>query len=129
MKSNWRITPKDDKVGQWSAIYVTMNPKGHIVMNRRAYEAVGSPEAFLLMYDTLNDRIGLKPAAANAPDAYRACPSGRHGGKLVRAFRLMQENGLDIPETVQFHDAAVDNDVLILDRRIAKVSPRAKRSS
>jgi hypothetical protein len=127
MKTNWRITPKDDKVGQWSAMYVTINPKGHIVMNRRAYEAVGAPEAFLLMYDTLNDRIGLKPVQADEPDAYRACPSGRHGGKLVRAFRLLQDNGLDVPETMQFHDAAVDNDVLILDRKTAKPSARGKR--
>ena len=127
MKTMWRVTPNNEKVGQWAAMYVTMNRKGHIVMNRRTYEIVGSPEAFLLMYDELDHRIGLKPVEAKEPDAFRACPSGRHGGKLVRGYRLMQDNGVDVPETLQFHDVNIDNDILILDLKTAKVSARAKR--
>ena len=127
MKTMWHITPNNQKLGQWAAMYVTMNRKGHIVMNRRTYEHVGAPEAFLLMYDALNNRIGLKPVAINEPDAYRACPSGRHGGRLVRGYRLMQENGVEVPETIQFHDAKIDNDTLILDLKTARVSARAKR--
>ncbi len=128
MKTIWRVTPKDEAVGQWAAMYVTMNRKGHIVMNRRAHESAGAPDAFLLKFDPINKRIGLEPAGAADRNAYRACPSGRHGGKLVRAFRLMRENGLEVPETIQFQNPEVDTDgVLILDVRTAKVSTRAKR--
>jgi hypothetical protein len=126
MKTMWRVTPNNEKLGQWAAMYVTMNRKGHIVMNRRTYESVGSPEAFLLMYDPPTKRIGLKPVELNEPDAYRACPSGRHGGKLVRGYRLIQENGVEVLETIQFHDAKIDNDILILDLKTARVSTRAR---
>ena len=127
MKTMWRVTPKDEAVGQWAAMYVTMNRKGHIVMNRRAYESAGAPEAFLLKFDPINNRIGLEPAGAADRNAYRACPSGRHGGKLVRAYRLMQDNALEVPETIQFQNPEIDTDgMLILDLKTAKVSARAK---
>jgi len=39
----------------------------------------------------------------------------------------MQEFGIDLPETLQFKDAEIDQDgILILDLRTARVSARAK---
>lgn len=127
MKPDWKECPHNDVQGQWAAFYVTMNPKGFIVMSRVTYQRLGEPQAFLLLFDTVNNRIGLKPTASGIRNAYPAAKSGRHGGRLVRAYRLMQEFGIILPETIQFKDTEIDQDgILILDLRTAMVSSRAK---
>ena len=127
MKAEWQQVPRGDVIGQWSAVYVTMNPRGFIVMSRVTYERAGAPKSFLLLFDKVNNRIGLKPTHGQDHNAYPVGPAGRHGGKMVRAYRLMQEFGIVLPETIQFHDAQIDTDgILILDLRTARISTRAK---
>ncbi|MBK8465956.1 MAG: hypothetical protein IPL32_09005 [Chloracidobacterium sp.] len=127
MKPDWRECPRGDLIGQWSAHYVTMNPKGHIAMNRRTYESLNEPKAFNLLFDKVNNRIGLKPTALAARNAFPVAKQGRHGGKLVRAYRMIQEFGIDLPETIRFHDIETNEDgILMLDMRTAKVSTRAQ---
>ena len=126
MKPVWREVQRDAVKGQWAALYVTMNRKGFIVMSRVTYKRLGEPEAFQLLFDATNNRIGLKPTAASTRNAYPAGPCGPHGGKVVRAYRLMQDYGISLPETIRFHDAEIDGDgILILDLRTARVSERA----
>jgi len=126
MKTIWQECPNGDVAGQWSALYVTMNKKGYITMSRITHERTGAPPAYLIWFDEVNNRIGLKPTQPSIKNAFRTCPSGRHGGKLLRAFRAMQKIGLTLNETIQFHDAEVNEEgILILDLRSAKVSNRA----
>ncbi|HMT06444.1 MAG TPA: hypothetical protein PKA82_00465 [Pyrinomonadaceae bacterium] len=128
MKANWKELPRGEVVGQWVAVYVTLNREGWIVMNKQAFKKVGAPEAFTILFDDVNNRIGLKPTYKSMRNAYPVGPAGRHGGKVVRAFRLLTEYGIDLPETIQFQDVEIDNDgIMILDLRTAKVSPRAKK--
>lgn len=126
MKPDWKECPRGDVFGQWAALYVTMNCKGEIAMSRIAHERMGGPAACHLLFDAVNNRIGLKPTALAARNAYPVAKQGRYGGRVVRAYRLMHEFGIDLPETVRFHDAEIDEDgVLILDLRTARVSARA----
>lgn len=126
MLPNWKECPRDGVRGQWAAFYVTMNPRGYIVFSRVTYEKLGEPKAFLLLFDAVNNRIGLKPTALGIKNAYPVAKCGRHGGRLVRAFRLMQEFGIDLPETLRFHDTEIDHDgILILDLRTASISTRS----
>ena len=125
MKTIWRECPRGDVVGQWSALYVTLNKRGYITMSRVTYERAGGPKAFIVYLDEVNNRIGLKPTHPSFKNAYPVGPSGRHGGKLVRAFRAMQEMGIVVNETIQFHDVVFEDGLLILDLRTAKVSTRA----
>ena len=87
MKRDWKEIPRDGRRAQWAGIYVTLNSKGTIVMNRGAYERTGAPAAFLLLYDSANNTIGLKPTGASMRNAYAAAKSGRHGGHRVSAYR------------------------------------------
>ena len=66
MKRNWSELPRGDKRAQWAGVYVTMNGKGVIVINRAAHERLGSPDAFLVLYDAPNNTIGLKPTRASS---------------------------------------------------------------
>lgn len=130
MKPMWREVPRNDRVGQWAALYVTMNRKGYIVLSRLTYNKLGAPPAFKVLFDEVNNRIGLKATHARDGNAYLAGKHGRHGGRVIRAYRLIQEYSLAIPETLHFHDAEInDQDILVLDLRTAKVSARARRVS
>ena len=126
MKRDWKEIKRADKRAQWAGIYATLNSKGMIVLNRAADERMGSPAAYNLLYDAPNNTIGLKPTALSMRNAYPAQKSGRHGGRKVNAYRLLTECSLVVKEALEFPDAEVDEDgILILNLRTARVSNRA----
>ena len=126
MKREWKEIPHGDKRAQWAGIYATLNNKGTVVLNRAADERMGSPAAYRLLYDSANNTIGLKPTALSMRNAYPAQKSGRHGGRKVNAYRLLTECSLLIKETLEFPDAEIDEDgILILSLRTARISNRA----
>jgi hypothetical protein len=126
MQRDWKVIPRGDKRAQWAGLYVTLNSKGTIVINKAAHERLGGAEAFLLLYDAVNNTIGLKPTDPAKNNAYPVTRSGRHGGKKISAFQLFTECRIVVKETLEFHDAEIDsNGVLILDLRTARVSNRA----
>ena len=126
MRRDWKEIPRNDRRAQWAGIYVTMNSKGTIVLNRSAHGRMGSPAAFHLLYDSANNTIGLKPTTTAMRNAYPAHTSGRHGGRKISAYRLVTECSLHIDQTLEFPDAEIDTDgILILNLRTAKISNRA----
>ena len=125
MRPDWQEIPRGDIQPQNAGIYVTMNPKGEIAMSRVTYQMLDEPPAFVIFFDKTNRRIGLKPAALATRNAYRACSVNRCGGKAVRCYRLTREHRIDLPYTVRFYDADIDDDgILILDLRTARVPNR-----
>ena len=126
MRADWQEVPNGDGHPQYAGIYVTMNSKGHIMMSRATYQMLDEPKAFVIFFDKINNRIGLKPATLATRNAYRVCRSGRSGGKVVHGHRLTRIYRIDLPQTVRFYDADIDEDgILVLDLRTAKISPRA----
>ena len=126
MRADWQEIPRGDIMPQYAGIYVTMNPAGDIVLSRVTYEMLGSPPAFVILYDKVNNRIGLKPAALATKNAYPVRVSNKAGAKMVRGHRLTREHRIVLPHTVRFYDADIDEDgILVLDLRTAKISPRA----
>ena len=108
----------------FAGFYVTLNPKGAVHMNRVTHERLDSPEAFQVFFDEVNNRIGLKPSAKSGKDAFIAGRLGTAGGRQVRMRGLLNEQGIDLPATVRFYDADIDQDgVLVLDLRSARVPP------
>ena len=111
-----------------SGVYVTINREGAIALNKVAYSRMGEPAAFLIMFDQTNSRIMLKPTALSTKHAYCAGKNRKRGGPLVRAYRLITQFGVKIPETLEFKDAEIDIDgQLILDLRTTRISPRARK--
>jgi hypothetical protein len=124
MKTVWRELPRDEISPQYAGLYVTLNPKGIFKMNRVAYQRMGEPEAVNVLFDPANSRIGLKPTSRAGRNAYATAPRGPHGGRIVRAYRIITEYALDLPSTVRFYDAEIDPDgILILDLRTARIPP------
>jgi len=128
IQRRWQECPRDETPGRWAAIYATMNPKGEIMISRFTYEMMQSPEAFVLLYDRTNNTIGLRPARMRVVrNAFPTRGRGRHGGRVVRAYRLCCEFGITVPETIRFTDPAIDSDgVLLLDLRTARPASRKR---
>ncbi|MEP7075264.1 MAG: hypothetical protein ABI878_05595 [Acidobacteriota bacterium] len=126
MRAEWKECPKDGISPQWSGFYVTMNKKGSIVISRATYKRLGEPVACMLLFDPANNRIGLQAATKSARNAYTVRPWGIYGGRVIYAYRLTQEFEIELAETVQFHDAHIDREgILVLDLRTATTSKRA----
>ena len=127
MRPDWKEVPRGDGVSaQMSGMYVTMNPKGLIALSRITYQRMGAPKAFVVLFDSVNNRIGLKPAALTTRNAYPVRAHSNLGGVKLNVYRLTQEYRISLPQTVRFYDADTDEDgILILDLRTAKISPRA----
>ncbi len=126
MDVHWVVLPRGDVAAHWSGLYVTLNRTGSIVMSRVTHERLGSPEAFLLMFDQFNRRLGLKPVGMEERNAYPARQYGRRGAKIVRAYRLLTEFALRPPDTLEFVSPEIDRDgnlILHLDK--IRVSPKA----
>ena len=126
MKRNWAMIARDNTRPQWAGIYVTMNSKGQIVINQAAHKRMDLAEAFHILYDSANNVIGLKPTRLAMRNAYPAHKAGKHGGRRIAAYRLLKEHSLVIKDTLEFPDAEIDEDgVLILNLRTARISNRA----
>lgn len=125
MKGDWEEIPREDGPSWTAGPRVTLNTKGYIVMNGRAHELLGKPQAVLILFDRVNNRIGIRAANPGLRNAYRLSKSGGGPSRLVRANRLLMKKGIEVPETLQFHEPRIDQDeILILDLRTARVSNR-----
>ncbi|MEP6946867.1 MAG: hypothetical protein ABJA02_13180, partial [Acidobacteriota bacterium] len=114
-RTDWLECKQGGPAPQLNADYVSMNPRGHIVFGRVLYERLGSPAAFVLLYDPQAHRIGLRPAAAEARNACLVKRQGKHGGRVIRGYRLFYEFRIQIPEVIVFNGLRVDDEgVLIL---------------
>jgi hypothetical protein len=80
------------------------------------------------LYDTANHTVGLKPSTPLTRNSYPIGNSGKHGGRRVNAYRLLTEHKILIEQTLEFPDAEIDEDgILILNLRTAVISNRALR--
>ena len=130
MKTNWKIMPRGDyKRACDAAIYVTLTPKGRISINRATFRRLDEPKAVHVLYDAPNNRIGIKPTQPNIKEAYPvASPCNRSGMRRISCYRVLTENGIQLPATVRFYDAEIDHDgILVCDLRTARIPPAVMR--
>jgi hypothetical protein len=125
MSAEWKVLTRGDATAQFPVLYATLNPAGAIVIGRAAFERMGAPAAFMVMFDPLRHRLGIKAAAVGEPNAYPARKYGLSGAKIVRANRILKEFGVRPPETLELPEAKIDDGILILDLQTARTSPRA----
>ena len=126
MKADWIEVSRGDVAPRWAGYYASMNRKGQIAFNRVTHERMGSPEAVNILYDRVNNRIGLKPTSRAMRNAYPLIRWSNCGGRMVRALRVMTEFGIELPATVEFREVEIDQDgILILDLRLTRASARS----
>ena len=118
---------RNEKPRSVNGFYVSINQRGIILLNRKAFAELGSPEAVALLYDEENSSIGLCPVEPWRDTSFPVQPRGVSGNQLVRALPFLKANKIQISYTVKFLKPELEDDILIPDlNRTARAtqSPR-----
>lgn len=97
---------------------VTLGAKGTFYLNGAAYEALRSPAAVEMMYDSNERVIGIKPIDPQRRNAFVVKHHGSGGSyKRISAAAFCRHFRIDTRDTVLFEEPDLDNDgVMRLDR-------------
>ena len=89
------------------AMHVTINHKGMLLLNRKAWKSLGEPEAVTLLYDETNNMIGLRPADADCPKAFPVVPTAH--SYVIRAHPFCAHFDFEIERTMVFNHVEIDD--------------------
>ena len=108
----------------------TLSKRGLISINRAAFRAMAQPSHVVLLYDTVNFLIGLRPAGSHIKNAMRV----RRRRDAQSTYQISAKNfcnyyGIALPCSLQFNNLKPTEDgTLILDLRTATEIVRAPRA-
>ena len=118
MEMNWEYFEQGPVENKGEQVYVTINRRGNLFLNRRAVEALGRPNLVVLMYDRRRKTIGIGAASPGPQGAFRLKRKelNGHGGRLLYASNFCRNYAIYPDETLHFTAAEVDKaGVLVLD--------------
>ncbi|MEP7214391.1 MAG: hypothetical protein ABI791_15040 [Acidobacteriota bacterium] len=97
-------------------IRVTINRKGDIYLNAKAYQAFGRPKAVALYYSRDDDSIAVEPAYPRFAENFQVV--GKQMGWAIHASSFCRHYKIAIPTTERFIRPDITNEgQLILDLR------------
>lgn len=82
------------------ALRVTVNRKGLIYMNAKAYQVIGSPKAVALYYSREDDAIAVEPAYERFVEHFKVVK--KQNGWVVHASTFCRHYRINIPNTERF---------------------------
>ena len=102
-------------------MHVTLNKKGTIMLNRKAFQDLGSPKAVVLFFEKTTSVIGVSPAHDKLREAFPVkCRNDQYW--VINAISFCRHFGIDVTGTKAFTDPEIDDKgVLELDLRATRV--------
>jgi hypothetical protein len=91
-------------------VRVTMDPRGVIYMNEKAWDVLGRPEAVEMMFDKTRRTIGLAPSDPDVPEAFPVKPKKGTRGRIVSASAFCTHFLIKVMRTALFNEVEVDAD-------------------
>jgi hypothetical protein len=107
---------------------VTINQKGAIMLNRKAFEELGSPAAVELSFITGHSEIGIKPIDPEAENAFPVVPKAAGSSCRINAGPLCLAHDIRIEKTTLFLEPVI-NPEGILELKLAKTMWVARGSN
>ena len=100
--------PKEDR------LYLSLNQKGQIFINRNAVEALGSPETVELLFSRPTTRIGIRRVSPKESSAFplKDRPDGQ--AKMIFASPFCRNHNIRVKGTVAFNHVELDDDAMII---------------
>ncbi len=89
-------------------VRVTLNRKGLIYMNAKAYQCLGSPKAVALYYSREDDTIAVEPAYARFAEHFQVVK--KQTGWAIHASTFCRHYRIRIPDTERFLRPEVTNE-------------------
>jgi len=111
-----------------SRIHITLNRNGMLLMNRNAYQLIGSPEAVTFFFNRHQDKIGVRSIPRRDRTAF---PVMRLGSSWrVQAASFCRAHKIRVDKTEKFVDPHIDaeGDMLLDLRNTVSIErPRQKK--
>jgi hypothetical protein len=100
--------------------YVSLNRRGEIALNDRAFTTIGRPASVTLLYDPKTHTIGVKFPVSADSNFYFVRRYGRERKmRIVRANRALKQFGIRVDHTLKFYNPPVvtyrNEPMLLLD--------------
>ena len=115
------------------AVRITLNSRGVMLFNRRAYEAMGSPAAAEIMFDEESNTIGLKPRDIRFQNAFpfkskKYRRDTKYSYRIISASPFCKHFDIKPKSTILFTTPDLENDgTLLLDLNTAVSVGRGSR--
>ena len=109
MNSSWQIARGDRRKGRAERpTYVSINKRGEIAMNDRAFAAIMRPASVTLLYDSQARIIGVKYPVSADRHFYMARRYGRNNKmRIIRAAHALKQFGISVDRTLKFYNPPV----------------------
>jgi hypothetical protein len=122
MARHWERFTAGPTITSRDRMHVTINHRGVIMLNRKAYESLGSPKAAALYFEKATSVIGINSAHARLREAFPVKPKGAGGYWTINAIPFCRHFGIETAKTEAFTDPEIDDKgVLELDLRRTRV--------
>ena len=113
---NWENFDEGPVRSTKERIHVTINSQGKIFFNKKALEALGSPDGVALMFDSRQKVIGVRASPYNRRETYLLRKHPNHAGRKISAMNFCRRFKVRPDGTYAFTTADVNNEgVLVLD--------------
>ena len=90
-------------------IHVTINKKGVVFVNQKAYGMMGRPASAYLYFNRLKDMIIIEPTQAGSSNqAFPFKPQGRNSGHIVQANPFCRHFGIRPEGVLRFTNPEID---------------------
>ena len=97
-------------------LYVSINSKGQILLNKKAVESLDTPAAVILFFSKPSSKIGVRAARSIDRGAFPLKPRPKSHSRMIHASPFCRNYGIRVNGTVSFVGIEMNNDgLLILD--------------
>lgn len=122
MARQWEKYNGGPTIRSHDRLHVTLNHKGVIMMNRKAFEELGKPKAAVLFFDKESSVIGISPAHEKLREAFPIQPRGAISYWNINAMPFCRHFGIQMRGTEVFTNAERNEQgVLELDLRTTRL--------
>lgn len=111
---------------------VTLNGRGVMLLNKHAYEALGSPAAVKMLYEEDRRCIGLKPHDIQKKNAFPLRQKDKWNNYTIQLTSFCRNFGIEIGRTVLFHEIDIDREGMMrlelnMTQKIGRVDQSDRR--
>lgn len=102
MLCRWEVFEDGPITAPEDRLHASLSARNDLLLNGNILERLGNPEAVLLMFDRLNEIIGINPAPPTLPNAFplKTRKTGRH--RIIHATPFCKRFGIRVDATTTF---------------------------
>jgi hypothetical protein len=96
-------------------IRVSLNARGHFLLNQKAVDELGNSEAVVLLYERASRLIGMKPSSTDVEHSYELKRQGSSQTWYLRAKSFCNYYRINIGDTIVFNDIETQDGMIVLN--------------